>query len=287
VSADVVIGDWGSSRLRLWRLSHGEATERRTGPGILECDDPAGVLAAALADWEAEKVILCGMAGARGGLREVAYADCPLAVEDWKAASVRFDLSETNTRIAAGTVCRDDSGRADVMRGEETQIFGAMASDPSLAGGRHPILLPGTHSKWVSVEQGRIVAFRTFITGELFALLGKSSLLASPDAGESDEGFADGIARAGDAEALTAALFEARTAQLVGGKSAGWARGFVSGLLIGSEIGAMGAAGRVTLIGEKQLAARYLGALAQRGVEARLADGEECAIAGLRLLDDD
>ena len=126
------------------------------------------------------------------------------------------------------------------------------------------------------------------MTGELFALLGESSLLTTGDPGGSeDEGFAAGLARARESGALSSTLFEARAAQLVDGRGTDWARGFVSGLLIGAEVAEMAAASAVVAIGEEALVARYGEALAQRGVHLRRMDGETCAIAGLRLLDDD
>jgi 2-dehydro-3-deoxygalactonokinase len=174
------------------------------------------------------------------------------------------------------------------MRGEETQVFGAMALDPGLAIGRHIVLLPGTHSKWVRLEDGTILGFRTCMTGELYALLGKSSLLATGETGRNDEdGFATGLDRASEGGALSAALFEARAAQLADGKTADWAGGFVSGLLIGAEIAEMGPRGAAVVIGDHKLAARYGRALERRGARMRSMDGEACAIAGLKLLDGD
>ena len=174
------------------------------------------------------------------------------------------------------------------MRGEETQIFGAMALDPRLASGKHIVLLPGTHSKWVWLDDGAIVRFRTSMTGELYALLGQSSLLAAGEAGSNEgEGFAAGLLRAGQGAAPSVALFEARAAQLLDGRTVDWARGFVSGLLIGAEIAEMAPHDTVLAIGDPALVVRYNEALAQRGVQMRSMDGEACAIAGLRLLDDD
>jgi len=285
VSPDVVIGDWGSTRLRLWRLVDGELAERREGAGIAETADPAAELLATLGDWQAERVILCGMAGARGGLSEVPYLPCPASGKDWACASTAIRLGECRIAIAAGLSCRSLPGRPDVMRGEEAQIFGAMAVDPGLATGTHWLVLPGTHSKWFRVMDGSITGFRTFITGELFALLGRSSLVVEAAAGDDDRsGFSAGLSRALEGGGLSGNLFEARSAQLTDSRSASWARGFVSGLLIGTEVAEMAPQGVIPVIGEPDLAALYAEALAQAGAEARQLDGEDCAIAGLRLL---
>jgi 2-dehydro-3-deoxygalactonokinase len=155
--------------------------------------------------------------------------------------------------------------------------------------GHHVVLLPGTHSKWVDVQDGKISSFRTFITGELFALLrDRSSLLrAGVSQGESDTGFAAGLERAGH-EGLAASLFETRSAQLLLDRTQGWARGFLSGLLIGDEVAtilrAQAIHSTVTVIGEPNLSALYRQTLRHSGVETTELDGDRCVVAGLRLL---
>jgi 2-dehydro-3-deoxygalactonokinase len=266
-------------------LENGSVAERREGPGIARAGDPATALAEALGDWKAKRIVLCGMAGARNGFHEAPYVSCPAGPVDWRSRVVVCDWRETAVAIAPGLVTKD--GGCDVMRGEETQLFGAMVCAPRLASGRHCVVLPGTHSKWAQLSEGRIEAFRTFMTGELFDLLQRSSLFAAGDeAAEADvaTGFADGLDRRG---AMSALLFEARSAQLVGGKSAGWASGFVSGVLIGAEVAAMEPLESVTIVAEPALAARYSFALGRRGLTPASLAAEECAIAGLRLLDAD
>lgn len=289
MSGPLAIGDWGGTRLRLWRIDHGLVAERREGPGILACGDPAEALVSAIGDWGAERITLCGMAGAREGLREAPYVRCPAGMPEWRDQSIDFALGGMQVTIAAGLSSPDDRGRPDVMRGEEAQIFGAMALDPTLATGTRRVLLPGTHSKWVGLRDGSIVEFRTFITGELFALLGNSTLYTAGVPSEADEreGFAAGLARAGQSPGLAADLFEARAAQMQDGKSSAWAGGFVSGLLIGDEVQHMVCADPVVVIGDPDLSARYGQALRHFGVPFECIDGEPCAIAGLRLLDDD
>jgi 2-dehydro-3-deoxygalactonokinase len=292
VSADAVIGDWGSSRLRLWRLEAGAVAGRREGPGMAKAENPAAALLATLGDWPAERVLLCGMAGARDGLYEAPYLPCPANQTAWKEQAVSRDLRGLNIRIAPGVSFRDDKGRPDVMRGEETQIFGAMALNPALARGRHRVVLPGTHSKWAWVADGRIVEFQTYMTGELYSLLRNSSLGFAGNTGAVDksEGFQTGLERAAAKTGTLENLFEARAAQMRDGKSAAWAAGFVSGLLIGGEMAHLAFAPPsepILLLGEPKLTARYGEALRRFRVPYETADGEDCAIAGLRLLDDD
>jgi 2-dehydro-3-deoxygalactonokinase len=289
VSGALVIGDWGGSRLRLWRIEGGRVADRREGPGVLASGNAAAALSATLGDWAPDRLVLGGMAGAREGLYPTAYVPCPVTLESWRSGATSRDLSAVRVRIAAGLSCRDASGRPDVLRGEEAQVFGAMKIDPTLATGAHTLLLPGTHSKWVRLKDGMIAGFQPCMTGELFALLGASSLLASAGVGEregEDEGFAAGLARAADGAALPSSLFEARAAQLADGRTGGWARGFVSGLLIGGEVAEMAPRGKVVAIGEPELVARYDAAFAIRGLGMRAMDGEACAVAGLLQLDD-
>ena len=284
---DAIIGDWGSSRLRLWRLQGGDVAARREAAGALQTDDHATLLRDTIDDWTETRIMLCGMAGARGALREVPYVACPASPGEWRRGAADFAIAGYDVRIAAG-LSLDRDGRPDVMRGEETQVFGAMALNPALAEGRHVIVLPGTHSKWVYLQSGQIAHFRTFMTGELFALLAGSSLVRGSEAGGNvDEGFVEGLSRAGKRAALSAALFEARAAQLVSERTGAWARGFVSGLLIGSEIAEAAPDGPVLVIGAPELAGRYSEALAGLGADVHRMDDEACAIAGLRSLDDD
>lgn len=289
-STDLVVGDWGGSRLRLWRVLGDDVVGHRAGPGVLGGSGHADAFLKAIGDWRPKRTILCGMAGARGALCEVPYVPCPASAAEWAGRSIELDVQGFRLRIAAGFSRVDRHGRPDVMRGEETQVFGAVALDPTLARGEHLVVLPGTHSKWVRIDEGRIAEFDTFMTGELFASLAGSSLFASAstvDSGDETEGFSHGLARADHERALSASLFEARAAQLVAGRSDDWAKGFVSGLLIGAEISEMAPQGSVLVIGAPELAARYDNALGRRGAQVRRMDADACAIAGLRLLDDD
>lgn len=288
-----VIGDWGTSNLRLFRIEDGQIVARRDGPGIGAVGQAAeAALADTVAPWLADgvpqSITLCGMVGARDGWVEAPYADCPADADAWRAAAVRFDWRGAPTAIMAGLACTGTDGIPDVMRGEEAQIFGACALDPALAQGRRLIVLPGTHSKWALVEDGRVLAFRTVPTGEMFALLRERSTLgpkdAVGDAVEEAAGFAEGLARAGDG-AVLAGLFAARAMRLRAGRSADWALGYLSGLLIGGEIlearALLQADDDVTLIGDARLADRYARALAAQGVVSRRLDGDACALAGL------
>lgn len=289
-------GDWGTSHLRLYRIEAGQVTASSAGPGIGAIGEggPASALRKALAqlgpDAPAE-IRLCGMAGSRTGLAEAPYADCPADAAQWNRAAIRLTFDGVPLALAAGLACEDSSGCPDVMRGEETQIFGAIAVAPELGAGRSILVLPGTHSKWAVLENGTITSFRTFLSGELFALLkAHSTLLALGDSGASDEeqGFAEGLARVRAREGLSAMLFSVRSLQLRAGRSSGWAAGYLSALVIGDEVETMrrlaGQMDRVCLIGASVLCARYEQALAQAGTSTARLDGEACVLKGMELL---
>ncbi|CAN5248420.1 2-dehydro-3-deoxygalactonokinase [soil metagenome] len=285
-----VLGDWGTTRLRLFRFVDGVGIDRQDGPGVGALDDkPSVVLADCLAKWQAEGPIgdltLCGMAGARGGLVEAAYVDCPTGLPAWRGHATRVMIDGVRIAVLPGLRHHDAQGVPDVMRGEETQLFGALALDPALGQGQWTLVLPGTHSKWVSVQDGVVTGFRTCPTGELYALFSERSTLVGQGIsgrGDDAQGFARGLARSG--EPLSSALFEARAGQLLDGRSCAWARGYLSGLLIGAEVAAQVQAGAdVLLIGDPALCARYAQALAAQDCSAKILDGDAAVLAGLEL----
>jgi len=291
IQGATILGDWGTSRLRLFHVVDGVVKARATGAGIGAFDrNPAETLTETLAELgdigPTARITLCGMVGSRNGLIEVPYAECPIDLAGWRAAAVPVAM-ELPVTIAPGLACIRPDGAPDVMRGEETQIFGALALLPELATGRHLLGLPGTHGKWVVVVDGSVLHFRTYLTGELYALLQEHSTLTRAGTGteNAEVGFDAGLARALDGSDLLGALFEARSAQLRSGASQGWALGFLSGLLIGHEVREGAAsAGSVTLIGDPSLTGRYARALDACGVASTALDGDLCSIAGLGLL---
>lgn len=292
-----ILGDWGSTRLRLHQFADGKLVKRTEGPGILGLSTkPGDVLGDLLRGWgvpEGQQVTLCGMAGARGALHEVPYAPCPVGIDEWAALAQDISVTGYTVRIAAGAASERGHGLRDLMRGEETQIFGAICHDPSLASGTHLLVLPGTHSKWAIISNSRITGFKTFLTGETFALLRGSSLLpdctTDNELGD-DEAFATGLAASADEAGLLASLFLARSAQVDAGKSVGWAAAMLSGLLIGSECRAglasvADAAGPVHIIGGQELARRYRTAFELLGARAHVLDADACTLCGLRIID--
>jgi len=302
-----IAGDWGTSRLRLSLCLDGRVLETRQGPGIGVLPGPAAeTLRPLIAGWRQSygplPLLLCGMAGARNGWKETPYLPCPADLRTLSQAALRFEADGASVAIAPGLSCSGRLGFPDVMRGEETQITGALALNPGLGTGRHLLCLPGTHTKWVWMEDGYVHDFLTALTGELFALLRDGSTLtrmapagASPEGfgrpGKSDEsrqGFEAGLEGAAAGASLLHALFPVRSRQLIEGRSRDWAVSYLSGLMIGADVrGAIrlfATSTEVVLIGDAVLNERYAQALHHEGVATSCLDGEQCALAGLRSL---
>ncbi|WP_370673742.1 2-dehydro-3-deoxygalactonokinase [Pleomorphomonas sp. PLEO] len=282
--------DWGTSSFRAWLMAADGTplAERRGEEGMRHCAT-AGFETVfrrhiAALGGEGLPTIICGMAGARQGWREAPYLETPTRLDALHAGAVRVDI-DGDVRILPG-VAQASSAEPDVMRGEETQILGSI--EPGFTG---LVCIPGTHSKWVVIEDGAITAFTTYMTGELFALVAEQSVVslaldkevgATPDSQAFSAGL--GTAESGDA-ALTSSLFRIRSAMLLGFANKGDGAARLSGLLIGTEMAdALRRYGRqkpVRLIATGSLAALYEAALAHAGFISTTADAELASRRGL------
>jgi 2-dehydro-3-deoxygalactonokinase len=278
--------DWGTTNVRAWRIEAGRAVASASFPfGVskigrgdvplrLEQDIRPALKAEGL------PVLLSGMAGSNLGWMAAPYVDCPA---DAKAVAKGLVQPAERVWIVPGVRTLGQAHGPDVMRGEEVQIFGALASTVQTG----LFCLPGTHAKWVRVEGGKITDFVTAMTGELYALLSQHSILATVEDPAESEGFAAGLAASGEGDALSARLFGLRARQLTGSLAEGQSAGFLSGLLIGSDVASsprlLGASEDepITLIGDPALSAAYGQALAARGRSHQTIDGEAAALAGL------
>lgn len=278
--------DWGSSNRRAWALGQGGEIlqQRADGKGLLAHADRnfAPSLAIFLADWLAAApgipVIMAGMVGSRMGWVEVPYLPAPLALTNLARHLRRAgEIGGSACWIVPG-VSLDDAVQPEVMRGEECQMLGAI-----LAGDMRSRLfvLPGTHSKWARVEDGRLLSFRTYLTGELFDLLSRSGTLAQLMAGDGDDAaaFARGVAASQDAQLLNR-LFSVRSLALFNRLSGAAPRSYLSGLLVGTEMRDALAAWPAGLetgavcIGSAAMIGRYGAAAAQVGLALRGFDNE-------------
>ena len=283
--------DWGTSNLRAWAMAENGTVlaeaESDEGMGKLARDGFEPALLRLIGPWLASRtpVIACGMVGSRQGWIEAPYRAVPCTPLD-PAALIPAPTTDPrlNVRIAPGLM---QAKPADVMRGEETQIAGALRLMPDYDG---VLCLPGTHSKWAHVSAGEVVSFQTFMTGEMFALLSTGSVLrhGMQGTGWDDDAFDSGVSDAlSRPERLSARLFSLRAEGLIAGLSPDAARARLSGLLIGMELAAarpywLGQ--RVTLIGAEKLSAAYARALAAQGVDAQRLSVTDCTLAGLASL---
>jgi 2-dehydro-3-deoxygalactonokinase len=217
--------------------------------------------------------LLAGMVGSRQGWAEAPYAACPAGLADI-ARQLRW-LQPGRLAIVPGLCCESD-GVPDVLRGEETQVFGALQALPD-ACGTHTLVLPGTHSKWVQVDGGQVRSFRTHMTGETYALLRQQSILARmlpAEDGDLDAvAFDAGVAQAQLPGGLLHHLFSVRTLALFDRAGGAALASRLSGLLIGEELRAQAlpAGQPVTVLGSAALAPRYQRALAAGGHPVQLA----------------
>ena len=287
ISADWIAVDWGTTHLRTWLMSQdGTVVDRRDsdkGMGALSRDQFEPALNDLLSDLLCDTpipVIVCGMAGSRQGWAEAPYVAVPCAPPGSDAAT-RLALQHWDVRILPGV---KQTRPADVMRGEETQIAGFLVSEPDFDG---ILCLPGTHNKWVHISAGEIVSFRTFMTGEMFALLASQSVLrhsVDSDGWEDDaflDALSDTLSRPND---LAAKLFSLRAEALLNDMSATEARTRMSGLLIGAELAAakpywLGQ--QVVIVGDRAVARAYESALNSQGAMVRCVDAENMTLAGL------
>jgi 2-dehydro-3-deoxygalactonokinase len=298
--------DWGTSSLRAFLMGRGATILARlhADQGILRLPAPGGragferafadVAGPWLARWPGLPIVACGMVGSAQGWQEAPYVTCPVDLRTLAAQAVRVAPSPGTTLwIAPGARFDPPASAPDVMRGEEIQVAGALDGQAQWAA-RACFVLPGTHSKWVQVEQGHIAAIATYMTGELYAVLREHSILgrlmpvpAEADAVRRERGpahddaFDSGVRAAGShlpaaPLALAHQLFAVRTLGLTGRLPPDALGDYLSGLLIGHEVAAglaaldrpgAGAAPLV-LVGEPALCQRYARALALHGARA-------------------
>lgn len=279
--------DWGTSSLRGALLDQHEQVlhERSFARGIqtVRPGEFATVFEACFGDWKRTTGAFClisGMAGSRQGWIETPYCACPAAFDD--IARELAWIEPGRIAIVPGLRCEHD-GIPDVMRGEETQVLGAL----QLLDLQDALLvLPGTHSKWVHVRSSRIEHFGTFMTGEFHALLRWRSILArtmpADDADLDVDAFGQGVALALRGGSLLQTAFSARTLSLFERLPATALPSYLSGLVIGEELRAqpLEAGAQVVLVGSDALTRLYELALAQRGISVQSV-GQEAAWHGL------
>ena len=276
--------DWGTTNRRAWLVGSDRrvADEMEDGRGVLSVDKgafPAAVdeITERLGD---KPLLLAGMAGSTRGWMDAPYVPCPVGLADLAGHLV---WAEPGRAAIVPGVSFADSERADIMRGEEVQILGATAD--GIIPADCTICHPGTHNKWVEVRGGRIEAFRSVMTGEMFSLLEKHSILAEHlrEPVRDGEAFRTGVRRGLSGGVLTAELFSVRARSLLGKLAPDDAAPYASGLLIGADV-ASGIGTKppaeVIVMGSPKLTALYAAALDEAGARPVEVDGEQAFLAG-------
>ncbi len=287
VSDAVLIGlDWGTTSLRAYLIGRDGAVldQISTYQGIMHVKGRAfdPVFHDLVRSWFGQKalpVIASGMITSRNGWVETPYVNVPAGIDDLANALVPFE-SSMGIKIQFVTgMTTEHNGAPDVMRGEETQIIGAAANGL----GEGIYVIPGTHSKWLTVKDGGIEDYKTYMTGEIFGVITAHTILGTlmKDGDFSEDGFRlgvnEGLSVGGD---LLHNLFHVRTMPLFGKISEDMTADYLSGILIGAEI-ASGTrdldSSVVTIVSREDLADRYEIALACAGLESRRAQDNCCA----------
>ncbi|MEJ8811211.1 2-dehydro-3-deoxygalactonokinase [Variovorax ureilyticus] len=285
----LVAVDWGTSSLRGALLEpDGRIVEEQSHPrGILTVKHGGftDVFETLFADWmrpQGTRCLISGMAGSKQGWVEAPYCACPAGLAEVRSRIMEIEPGRIS--IVPG-LCDTHDGVPDVMRGEEVQILGAMVLT-NLRDGL--FVLPGTHNKWARVKNGMVTGFRTFMTGEFYALLSQHSILSrtlDTSAGLDEAAFLQGVTQSDNGQGLLHNAFGARTLSLFDRMPARELTSYLSGILIGEELRtqSLHAAGEVVLIGTPALTQRYRLALQASGVRARTL-GSEATWAGLHAL---
>ena len=286
--------DWGTTSFRLWLVGEDGAVlaESRSGEGMTRARETgfAAVLDRHLAEVGAPgdlPVIMCGMVGARQGWVEAGYIDVPARLSALSGKAVALSGVSRDIRILPGLAQRD-AGTADVMRGEETQLLGCaqrMKSSDCL------VAMPGTHSKWVRVVRHEVLGFSTFMTGELFDIIARQSILQHAVAGS--QGFNGGHpaflaavhAAYGEPELATNRLFSIRARGLLFSLAPTDAEASLSGMMIGLELaGALKQAPKdtpVILVASGKLGGLYEAAFHRLGLTSTTIDADDAVLRGL------
>ncbi len=288
-SKPALIGiDWGTSSLRAFLIgSNGEVIDKvSSSEGIMNVEgrDFEAVFEKLIRDWDYAHglpVLASGMITSRNGWVETPYERVPLDAADLARALVPHRTARgVDLRFITG-VTTDHRAGPDVMRGEETQIIGASALGMSDG----TFVMPGTHSKWIRVTDGKIEDYATYMTGEIYAALKGHTILGvlMEDGPFDAQGFEFGV-KSGleNGSSLLHDLFHVRTLPLMGRIKENQVADYLSGILIGTEIKAAkdrgDATDRVTIVGRNDLTDRYATALTLAGIKSQGAPDDVVAM---------
>lgn len=298
--ADVIVIDWGASCLRAYLCAESNdglrVLEQITGPGVTKIGrEFEAELTNAIAPWSKQHgllpIFMSGHIGSSLGWHEAPYLFCPVSPEEVAKHLVRFKSAGHKVYLVPGVSCIEPGVHRDVMRGEETHVLGWLRLDEAHRQGKHLLCLPGTHTKWVLVENGLITVFKTAITGELFDLLSHQSVLIQHQTVAMDMlAFERGVRLTLDSDSgqFVHDLFSVRTLQVLGDLKPEQAQSYLSGLLIGSDIKAALMAPEwkidelvsITLIGSQSLCRLFEKSLTMKNLCTENIDDKQTCLSG-------
>lgn len=294
----MILGDWGTSSCRLylcrWQNQVLSVEARTEGRGIKNNLDPEASFFELCGDWFTVHgnipVFLIGTVGADIGWRLAPYVECPTDQHGLLSEAVTFSAREIEFTIFPGLSCENRHSLPDIMRGEETQIFGFLSQQRNPAE-EQLICLPGTHTKWALTKQSKVLSFVTSPVGELFEVLSKHTVLLNPmnKDGWCAESFSRGLTVGlNPSSNLLHTLFASRALQILQGQSNTQGGSYLSGLLVGADVKAamqdFHLFSHVTLIGSEKVSSLYQMALQQLDIDSTIHSSEWATINGLQTL---
>ena len=289
MSKPVIFGDWGTSSCRLYLCEGETILETATAQGVKFVESVEDCFNETISPWTEKYgslcALLCGMVGSNIGWTDAGYYDCPAKLNNFKDGLISLETKDCTINIVPGVKTLSGlSGCPDVMRGEETQVFGWAASHDTDG----LLCLPGTHTKWVQVKDGAVVNFMTSVNGELFDVVLNHSVLVGgtnlPAACIGDE-YRHGVQTGASNVPLTQLLMSARSYQILGKYDVIQAKSYLLGLLIGSDVAAslkFSGGKAISVIGGSAPASFYAEAIRMLGGDANIYGGQEASLQGLR-----
>jgi len=301
----VIVVDWGTSCLRAFLCKQKvcgtlEIIDSLEGDGVKQINRQfEDYLMSKIDPWRqvygSMPLVLSGMIGSTVGWKETSYLACPISPARLAENCFNFTSKEHSVFIVPGVSFKNSDSYPDVMRGEELQVLGWLQLSLKNQSGKHLVCLPGTHTKWVYVDKGEIVNFKTSMTGELFDMLTNHSILIQQKSTNFySEQFTEGLklAKKKGSSKLIHDLFSVRTKQLFNELPQEAAMSYLSGLLIGSDVDAamqcehyqMSDFEQVTIIGAETLSQHFAQALSHFNVQSQLCDVTQASLAGYQVL---
>ncbi|GBL04518.1 2-dehydro-3-deoxygalactonokinase [Glaciecola sp. KUL10] len=293
--------DWGSTRLRAFLCKHSlnaniELVARNNGPGVTKVSDSfEKTLFDCIEPWTTEygrlPIYLAGQIGSSIGWRETEYLPCPISPEQVASKCLIFEELGHEISILPGLSCLLPNQHYDLMRGEELQVLGWLNQRPENRKGQHLICLPGTHTKWVFVNNGQIIMFKTAMTGELYDILVNHSILIQNKTASFDQAAFDQGAKftlQSEAGSFVHGLFSVRSKQLFSQITGQQSTSYLSGLLIGSDVRAainanewnVDSLDKIALIGAPHLSKSFARVLELEGYKTEICKLTQTTLAG-------